>query len=146
MKNLFLLFLVFINFSSFSQLDIKESGTNKSTIGKVVLMTTNFIECTKFTDNDMYLFSFKNEKFSTISDYKSFFIKGTESFNQLYDVLNKTLTNKETKELEIDLGNNEKLTLHFKGKSVAFWHWNGSSWSYSMPFYLKHIDKLFGKV
>jgi hypothetical protein len=145
MKILFF-FLALVNFSCYAQLDIKESGTNESSIGKVVLMTTNFIECTKFSDTDLYLFSFRNQDYSTITDYKSFFIKGTESFNQLYDVLNKTLTNKETKELEIDLGNNEKLILKFKGKSVSFWYWNNSSWSYSMAFYLKHIDKLFGKA
>ncbi len=139
-------FLALVNFSCYAQLDIKESGTNESSIGKVVLMTTNFIECTKFSDTDLYLFSFRNQDYSTITDYKSFFIKGTESFNQLYDVLNKTLANKETKELEIDLGNNEKLILKFKGKSVSFWYWNNSSWSYSMAFYLKHIDKLFGKA
>jgi hypothetical protein len=145
MKMLFF-FLALVNFSCYAQLDIKESGTNESSIGKVVLMTTNFIECTKFSDTDLYLFSFRNQDYSTITDYKSFFIKGTESFNQLYDVLNKTLANKETKELEIDLGNNEKLILKFKGKSVSFWYWNNSSWSYSMAFYLKHIDKLFGKA
>lgn len=146
MKNLGLILFILSSFNCFSQLDIKESGTNKTTIGKVVMMSTNFIDCTKFTDNDSYLFNFKNDNYSTISDYRSFFINGTESFNQLYDIINKTLTNKETKELEIDLGNNEKLSLHFKGKTVAFWYWNGSSWSYSMPFYMKHIDKLFGKV
>jgi hypothetical protein len=145
MKKYFLLLTLLINFTCFCQLNIKETA-NSTTIGKVELMTTNFIECTKYLDNDMYLFSFKNEEYTLINDYKSFFIEGTESFNQLYELLNQTLTNKETKELDIELGNNEKLTLRFKGRSVAFWYWNGSSWSHSMPFYLKHINKLFGKV
>jgi hypothetical protein len=84
MKLVLLLITFLFSLNNFSQLVIKESKTETTTIGKVVMMTTNFIECTKDSVNDLYTFRFKNQKFATIYDYKSFYIKGTESFNQLY--------------------------------------------------------------
>jgi hypothetical protein len=144
---LFLLLITFLfSLNNFSQLVIKESKTETSTIGKVVMMTTNFIECTKDSVNDLYIFRFKNQKLASIYDYRSFYIKGTESFNQLYEIINNTLINKESKDFEIDLGNRETLKISIKGRTVTFWYWNGTSWSYSMEFYPKHINKLFGKV
>jgi hypothetical protein len=148
MKYLFVFLLACVSHNSIGQLDIKESGTNENVvlIGEINLMTIRYMSCSKYLDSKLYSFHFKNEKYKMIEEHESFDIQGDESFNQLYDVLSNTLTKKETKELEISLDDGEILKLNFKGKGVTFWYYNGVTWSYSMRVYLKHINKLFGKV
>ena len=54
---------------------------------------------------------------------------------------------KEKKNVDIDLGNGETLSLRFAGKkTMEFWVWNGSSWSYSCPMNIKGVNMLWGKT
>lgn len=138
-----------ISFSSYSQLDIKEDKTVETELGDVNIMGTSWISCKEFKEDSTakYMFMYKNTKYSTINDYKAFWIYNVADFNQLYQVITDQLLKREDKELEITLMNEDKLTLKFTRKGVIqFMVWDGVALSYTYPFKQKHIDKLFGKV
>ena len=138
-----------ISFSSYSQLDIKEDKTVETQMGDVIIMGTSWISCKEFREESStrYMFMYKNTKYSTINDYKAFWMQSADDFNQLYQVISEQLVKKEDKELEIALKNGDELTLKFTRKGVIqFMVWDGVALSYTYPFKQKHIDKLFGKV
>jgi len=149
MKSILIVLGLVISFSSYSQLDIKEDKTVETELGDVNIMGTSWISCKEFKEDSTakYMFMYKNTKYSTINDYKAFWIYNVADFNQLYQVITDQLLKREDKELEITLMNEDKLTLKFTRKGVIqFMVWDGVALSYTYPFKQKHIDKLFGKV
>lgn len=126
----------------FSQLEIKESNEG-ITIGSYSAIGQTYVKCTNY--NGSYAFTFRDGTYSTLDEYKTFWIRGNESFNQLYNVICETLDKKENKKLDINLDGENSLKLNFTKRSVTFWLWDGYNWSYSASCSKKQIDKIFGK-
>lgn len=145
MKLVLLFILLSSGVDSFGQEKAKDTLQNGVEVGKVTVIGFNFIECLKYSEYDSYLFTFKNESHFTLDDDRSFWIKGDENFNKLYDDIVTTLAEKKTQELEIEIGDKDMLFLKFKRNYVRFWHWKGDEQSYSTEFKLKQIKELFGK-
>ena len=144
-KLLLSLVVLILSFNAISQLKIIEE-VKKEQIGIIKTSGINWFECTKY-EGESYLFTYRNWKYKTIFEYESFRIKGNQTFNELYEVLISSLTKKEKKNVDIDLGNGETLSLRFAGKkTMEFWVWNGSSWSYSCPMNIKGVNMLWGKT
>ena len=150
MKSILLVMSFVLSFNTFSQLELIESTNEKIKIGSVEIMGSVWMSCFKYNkevngeNTIQYLFTYRNLKYSAITDYKSFWINGDKDFNELYELISKTI-GKEEKNLEIKLESGNELTLKFKKKYVEFRVWNGTYWSFSPSFKQKQIDKLFGK-
>jgi hypothetical protein len=141
MKKLFLL-LMLIPVISFSQLDFEET-TDPVKIGELKVAGVYYGSVHYNEEHDTYFIMYKNLKYSNITDIKSFVIKSTKDYEELYEIITNTLGEK--KDLEINLGDHKKLKLAFNKKNVQFNVWNGTSWSYSLYMNQKQINRLFGK-
>jgi len=113
-------------------------------IGSINIMGHKSCSISYYDKLNNYLFSFSNLKYSIISDYESFWIDEI-TFNNLYEIMIKNLSKKETIKIDVQLMKG-KLKLDFKKGRVTFWLWNNVEWSYSGSYNKKQIDKLFGKL
>lgn len=143
MRLLFLLLL--IPSLAFSQIEIKEKA-EPNVIGTINIGGVSFVmELQYLEDLGSYLWLYRNGRYTSITDIQGFSFK-EEDFETLYNAINEGLTNRDKKELEVELDNGDKLTLIFKGRTVSFQVWNGTSISTCTPFNQKQLNKLFGKA
>ena len=141
---LLLIASLFVLTSSFGQLDVKEASTPEK-IGEIKIAGEHSISLSYNEEPVFYTFMFKNQKYKSINDLKSFSFYSKEDLESLYSIIEDNLGNKSKKELEIKLRNDNTLTLKFTGKQVSFLLWDGVALHYSAPYNLKQINKLFGK-
>lgn len=127
----------------FAQLQIKES-TDGIKIGSYSALGQRYVECTNYNNN--FAFTYRDYTYPLLDEYKTFWISGSESFNQLYNVIIETLNKKEKKDLDIKLDGNNSLKLKFTTNKVSFWLWDGYNWSYSPTCNKKQIENIFGKT
>ena len=150
LKTVVLLMSLVLSFNTFSQLELIENENEKIKVGSVDVFGAVWMDCFKYSTEVngektiKYLFTYQNLKYSTITDYKSFWINGDKDFNELYELITETI-GKEEKNIEIKLKSGNELTLKFNKKYVQFRVWNGTYWSFSPLLKQKQIDKLFGK-
>ena len=144
MKNILLLF-IFLPVFSFSQINASEVDNVK--VGEISMFGSWLMELESSSNDDWYAFRFRNISYQHIVDVESFLIqkKDLDSFYSLLKTNLEGLSRSESKEIEVELATDDKLTLKFQKGRVSFWLYNGVSWSYSQYFKLKHINKLFGK-
>ena len=136
-----------ISVSTFSQLNVKETTGEKKEIGETRIAGGWMMGLDYYESSKSYLFSFKNMKYGSIMDVKSWWMN-EQSKNELYDLLLKKSADKskDVKELEIKLTEKKTLKLKTGYGKVQFWLWDGYNWSYSQWFKMKKIDEVFGKV
>lgn len=146
MKNLILLFITTICINAHSQ--IKVSETEKfDPVGEYKLLGTSYAKIER--KNDYLFFTYKDEKFTTIDSYKSFYFKETDlesMFDLFYNMENKQVGDEKTVELE----NGDKLFFTYKktfGKMHAsVIHVDKAGVGGAIRYLTdKQLKKLFGK-
>ena len=140
MKKILFVFVLLISFNGFSQLKVKDSPKTEL-VGKY-----NTVKVERYVSSEDYVFRFRNFDYQTIIDFKSFWIRGEQTFNELYELIINQLPKKEKKDVDIDLGGGENLKLSFKKKSVQFWYYDKYDWSYSCYLNARGINAIFGKT
>ena len=149
MKRIILGLSLFICSISFSQIKVVELPDAEK-VGKITPRGVKTIECEKL--NDTYYFNYRDAKFTTIENWKTFKIKDIDNaFEGLYSLIQKGFEEMPKKDTMIET-NDGFIWLNFEKflgvKVISFRHSLdktatviGTTGQYNK----KQVDKLFGK-
>lgn len=133
---------------SYGQIEMKESP-KVFVIGSVKPGARTIAELTRTViDSDTaYGLTFSNAKYTTLSDYKTVIFRGSETIDQLYNLMKTVFTdeNKKNKDYKIDfkLGDNDVSIMNYRVMGItSMWFWSDGAYFYLSE---KQVDKLFGK-
>mgnify|MGYP006178404877 CR=1 FL=1 len=146
MKTLTTFILFFITLSSFAQLKVTETK-KEEVVGEYNLLGTSYAKIAK--DGEYCFFTYRDEKFAQIDNYKSFYFKITD-LDSLYDLLTNFTNIEKGSKKTVELENGDKLDIEYKktmGTMFAEVYHISKSGVIGKLRYLtpKQLKKLFGK-
>lgn len=150
MKNLILALSLFVSFSSISQIKVIERSESEQ-IGKITPGGIKTIECEKA--GDTYYFNYKDAKFTTLENRKTFKIKDVDNaFETLYMLIQKGFEEMPKEDIMIET-NEGFIWLNFEkflgAKVFRIYHSvdkNSNVMGATGQYTKKQVDKLFGKT
>ena len=146
MKTLTTFILLFITLGSFAQLKITETK-KEEVVGEYKLLGKSYAKITK--DDEYCFFTYRDEKFVQIDNYKLFYFKVTD-LDSLYDLFTNFTNIEKGSKKTIELENGDKLDIEYKksmGTMFAEVYHISKSGVIGKLRYLtpKQLNKLFGK-
>lgn len=103
MRTITFLLIAFFTVNSYGQLKVVKNQPSVE-IGKVTNLNDLVIKCEK--TGDMYTFTYQDEKFKHLTNYKTFSVQGQKDFESLYKIIMKNMKEQpdEPVMLELDEG------------------------------------------